>query len=288
MTVAIQAIVDGLSIAAIYALVALGLTFVFGLLDIVNFANGQFLLLGGYLTYQFASWHVNYWLAVLLAVVAVGVLGAATERIVFRPVRDVPINGLLISIGLIAVMANVDHVIWGPNAYTIQAPVNGVLHVGSVSFAENRLVVIVVTIMVVAGLAVFLRSTKAGTGLRATAQNAEAAALMGIPVERVRNASFLLGTALAGLAGGLVGSVFPVEPVLGTNYLIEGFIVVIIGGAGSPVGAVLAAVLLGVCQSLGVALFSTGASEITSFVLLILILFVRPQGLITVSGARGL
>lgn len=278
-----QALLNGLMLASVYALVALGLTLVFGLLDIVNFAHGQLLLLGAYLTFAVVDAGAPYVVALLVSVVVVSCIGLVLDAALFARVRATPINGLLISIGLIAILVNVIHEIWGPTPRNVPPPVQHVFRVGDVSLSASRLMIIVGTLVVLGALSWFLQRTRAGMALRATAQNAEAAQLMGIAIERTRHASFAVGSGLAALAGSFLAAVFPVEPVLGESPLVKGFIVLIIGGAGSPLGAVLGAVILGFAESFGVTLWSTGTAELLTFVLLIAILFLRPQGLVRVA-----
>jgi branched-chain amino acid transport system permease protein len=281
-----SAIVNGLMLASVYALVALGLTVVFGLLDIVNFAHGQILLLGAYVTFALVSHQVSFWVALVGAALVVTALGAALERVVFRPVERIPINGLLVSIGLIAIFRDLIRGVWGPDQKLLAPPITFVAHFGGVSVPASRLVVVAGTIVVLAGLSVFLYRTRAGKALRATAQNRTAAALMGIPTNRVNNLAFALGACLASIAGSFLAMQFPVEPALADTPLLMGFIVLILGGAGSPVGAVLGALVIGLTQSVAIAFGSSEAAQVIPFLLLAVILFVRPEGIVRVSSER--
>lgn len=280
------ALVDGLMLAAVYALVALGLTVVFGLLDIVNFAHGQMILLGAYLLVTVVTRGFNFWLGLLLVIVAVSVVGSLIERFGFRPVESVPINGLLISIGLIAVIQNVIHAVWGPNQLILQPPVRAVWHLGGATVPATRVAVVVATAIVLVGLSIFLRSTRMGKALRATAQNRDAASLVGIPVRRVNNLAVAGGAGLAALAGAFLAMQFPVEPQLAETPLVMGFIVVVLGGAGSPLGAVLGALVIGLTESLATAIWSSEAAQILPFLILAVILFVRPEGIVRVGSDR--
>ncbi|MGE0304579.1 MAG: branched-chain amino acid ABC transporter permease, partial [Acidimicrobiia bacterium] len=201
----------------------------------------------------------------------------------FSRVRRSPISGLLISIGLIAILTDVFHTIWGPNGQTFPTPVRKVFRLGDVTIGGNRMLVVATAIAVMLLLAGFLRFTRLGKALRATAESPEAAVLMGIPVERIRNLSFAVGAALSGLAGGLLAAVFPVEPSGGEGVLIKGFIVLVLGGAGSPLGAVMAAVLLGIIESLGITYWSSAGADLIAFTMLIVVLFLRPTGLVPVT-----
>jgi branched-chain amino acid transport system permease protein len=283
MNLFLQALVDGIMMAAIYALVALGLTLVFGLLDIVNFAHGQLLLFGSYLVCAFVGGHASYWIALPAAVVLLGMLGYGIDFALFARVRRSPISGLIISIGLIAIFSDIFTSVWGVNEKVIPAPVTTVFRPGGLTIPADQLIAVAATLVVMAALVVFLRFTRAGVALRATADNPEAAALMGIPVERVRNLAFALGAALSGLAGGLLAGIYPTVPSGGDSILVTGFIVLILGGAGSPLGAVIAALVVALIESFGVVYWTSSAATITGFVVLILVLFLRPSGLISRS-----
>jgi branched-chain amino acid transport system permease protein len=222
----------------------------------------------------------TYWLALAAAVLAVAGVGLVVDMALFARVRKSPISGLLISIGLIAIFADVFNTIWGPDSKSFPTPVKKVFEVGDVVIGGNRLLVVVTAVAVMLLLAAFLRFTRTGKALRATAESPEAAVLMGIPAERLRSMSFAVGAALSALAGGLLAAVFPVDPSGGEAALIKGFIVLVVGGAGSPLGAVIAALLLGLVESVGITYWSAAIADVISFTLLIVVLFVRPSGLI--------
>jgi branched-chain amino acid transport system permease protein len=283
MNLFFQALVDGIMMAAVYALVALGLTLVFGLLDIVNFAHGQMLLLGSYLVCALVGGSVSFWIALPVSVVLLGMLGYGIDFGLFARVRNSPISGLIISIGLIAIFSDIFRSIWGVNQKTIPAPLRTVFRPGGLTIPADQLIVVAAALVVMAALVLFLRLTRAGISLRATADNPEAAALMGIPVERVRNLAFALGAALSGLAGGLLAGIYPTVPSGGDSILVTGFIVLILGGAGSPLGAVIASLVVALIESFGVVYWTSSAATITGFIVLILVLFLRPSGLISRS-----
>ncbi|GAB3200683.1 branched-chain amino acid ABC transporter permease [Nocardioides hungaricus] len=278
-----QAVVNGVMLASIYALVALGLTLIFGLLDVVNFAHGQMLLLGSYLTWAILQGGMSYWLALPLAALALVALGFTIDLTLFARVRNTPISGLIISIGLIAVFADVFRTVWGVDALTVPSQITTVFRPAGLVIPGDRVVIMVIAAAVMVLLAVFLKFSRLGVALRATADNPEAALLMGIPTERIRNGSFALGAGLSGLAGGLLAAVFPVVPTGGDAVLITGFIVLILGGAGSPLGAVAAALLIGMVESFGITYWSSNAASILGFALLIVVLFIRPSGIFSTS-----
>jgi branched-chain amino acid transport system permease protein len=276
-----QAAVNGLLLAALYAIVALGLTLIFGVLDVVNFSHGQLVTVGAYLTYELVHRGVSFWLAVPVTAIALAAVGAVMEATTFRPVRSVPINGLIVSIGWIAIFDNVFSVVWGPNQYNMDSPLAGALRLGDFTLPKGQLLVLVVGLLVMVALTLVLSRTRLGKDLRATAQNREAAILMGISVGRVDATAFALGAGFAALAGGLVASLLPVDPRLGDSYMVYAFIALIVGGAGSAVGAVAGSVVVGLSVSMAQTFGTTAVANVAPFVVLILVLLVRPNGLIS-------
>jgi branched-chain amino acid transport system permease protein len=282
----LQQLLNGIMTGSIYALVGLGLTMTFGLLDILNFAHGQMLMLGAYATFFLVQAGVPFLPAVVLAMGGVALLGAVMERVFFRPVRATPINGLIVSIGLIAVIENVALLAWGADPKEVRPPLLGAVQVGGVSLILQRVLVLLITLGLIALFSLFLRSSTLGKWIRATAQNREAAALMGIPTDRVIAVSFALGSALAAACGGLLATLFPFDPFVGEVPVLKGVMVIILGGLGSPAGAILGGLLLGVTEALGAGLISSAFRDGFGFVILILALLWRPQGLLAPGRAH--
>lgn len=274
-----QAVVNGLLLASLYAIVALGLTLIFGVLDVVNFSHGQLVTLGAYLVFVLVAAQLSFWIAIPIAMVLLGAIGLVMEGLTFRPVRSVPINGLLVSIGWIAILGNVFALVWGPTAYTMPSVFPGAIQLGSLTISRNQLLVFAVSVLVMLIMTFVLRRTSMGRVLRATAQNREAASLMGVRVRRVDAAAFAVGTGLAGLAGGLVANLFPIDPNLGQSYMVYAFIALIVGGAGSALGAVVGSVLIGLAVSLTQTFASTAVASVAPFIVLILVMFIRPSGI---------
>lgn len=273
-----QALVNGLLLASLYSVVALGLTLIFGVLDVVNFSHGQLVTLGAYFVYELVAREFNLWFAIPIVVVILGGVGLVMESVTFRPVRAIPINGLLVSIGWIAILANIIAVVWGPTPRTLVTGISGTLQLGPVTVSISQLIVLTVSIAVMIAMTVVLRWTSAGRVLRATAQNREAATLMGVRVRRVDAAAFAVGAGLAGVAGGLIANLFPIDPLLGESYMVYAFVALIVGGAGSAVGAVVGSVIVGLSVSLTQTFASTAVASVAPFIVLILVLFIRPKG----------
>jgi len=276
----LQQIFNGLLTGSIYAIVALGITMTFGLLNILNFAHGEMLMLGGYLAMVMVNnLGLSFFLAVPLAMVLVAGLGLLVERFTFRHVRGLPVNGLIISIGLIAVFQNVAAAIWGADYLLIKPTFTDNVEVWGIPFALQRLFATVVVLALVVSCYVLLQRSKTGKAIRAVAQESEAAALMGIPIDRVVAISFALGAALAAAAGAFVGSIFFLTPHVGTNFVMKGFVVIILGGLGSIPGAILGSVILGLAESLGAGFLSSEFQAAYGFAIMILVLMFRPWGL---------
>lgn len=274
-----QAIANGLLLAALYAIVALGLTLIFGVLDVVNFGHGQLVTLGAYLVYALVSGSFSFWIAVPVVMVALGLGGLLMERLTFRPVRSVPINGLLVSIGWIAILGNVISAVWGPDQYNMDRVLPGAVTFAGLTLSRSQLLVLGAGIVVMIVLSLIMRFTSGGKALRATAQNREAAALVGIRTRRLDAIAFGVGAALAALAGGLIANLFPLDPSVGDSYMVYAFVALIVGGAGSAAGAVVGSITVGLAVSLAQTFGSTGVASVAPFVVLIIVLFFRPAGL---------
>jgi branched-chain amino acid transport system permease protein len=286
-----QQVFNAVRISGIYALVALGITVIFGLTGIVKFSVGELLTLGAFMT--FALWDNNrfsYFLAVPLAALAVGAVSIGLERGLFRHTLDQPINGFMVSLGLILVFQSVIIEFWGTDAQAVRPPFTDIWEVGDVRMPAQSWFVIAVTVVLIVVLFAGLRYTKQGRAMRACAEDRDAAALMGIPVNWYVVGAFALGGALAATAGGLLASLQPITNYLGASFLLKGFAVALVGGLGSIEGAVAAALLVGFTETMAVGyaddLHLPGQEwqNAYTFGLMILILLWRPTGLFRGRG----
>ncbi len=280
-----QQLFNALRISGVYALVALGITVIFGLTGIVKFSIGQLITLGAFLT--FALWDHNrlpFLVAVPVAAVVVGVLTLVLERVAFRFTLETPINGFIVSLGLILVLQNAIVEIWGIQAKAIPPLVTRVWDVGGVRMPVHDWIVIWITIGLIAALLLTLRTTKYGRAMRACAEDRDAAALMGIPVDWVIAGTFALGGALAATAGGLLGSINIINVYLGQSYLLKGFAVALVGGLGNIEGAVIAAILVGTTETMASGYLQPEWRDGYTFALMILVLLIRPTGLFRARG----
>jgi branched-chain amino acid transport system permease protein len=277
----VQALLNGFGLAMVYILVALGLTLIFSILEIINFAHGEFYMLGGFVAYYaFAVAGLNYFLTLIVAVLVVGTAGVIAERVVFRHLRGKTLNAFIVSLGLLWVMQATAQLSFGVLDKSVPSAVSGIVRMGGVIVSRERLLVILTSAALIAGLYAFLRFTRLGQAMRAAAQDAEAAALQGVDIEMVSALGFGLGCTLAGAAGALLAPVFAVSPTMGALPVIKAFIIIIVGGMGSLPGAVLGGLLLGATEGVGTLFMSSAAVNMLGFLMVIAILLVRPRGLL--------
>lgn len=284
----LEQVINGLTMGSIYVLVALGMVLIYGVMHVLNFAHGVLFAVGAYLCFVFLTRFTgSYVLAVVLAMAALALIGAALEHAVFRPLRGNLRNQVIASLGLILAIENTVVWLWGPNALQLKIPsTQSMVTLGELRFNLHLLVVIGVTVAVVLALSLFLKYTRLGTAIRATSQSAEAALVVGIPVGRVHRFTFALSAALAALGGALLGPLFLVFPTMGDEPLVKGLAGIILGGMGSVPGAVIGALLIGVVEAVSTLYFPTDYRDSVAFMVIVLVLLVRPQGLFGVR-VRG-
>ncbi|ABN78643.1 MULTISPECIES: branched-chain amino acid ABC transporter permease [Cereibacter] len=275
----VQQLVNGLALGSTYALVALGLTLIFGVLLIPNFAHGEFYMLGAFLTYAMVLAGMNFWLAMALAVGAVILLGCLVDRLAFKPVEQAPPLSMMISaLAASIILQQSAMLIWGGEARTIPAPVTGVLRTPFFIVTWMQLIVMASLLLAAAGVWLVLNRSRLGLAIRAVAQNRDAALLMGISMFQVRLATFAIGAALGAIAGALLGATFPIYPTMGVNPVLKAFVVLVLGGIGSLPGAVFGGLFLGVVEVMVAGYISSELSDIGAFAILVAVLLLRPQG----------
>jgi branched-chain amino acid transport system permease protein len=277
----LQQIFNGLTIGSVYTLVALGLTVVFGILGIAHFAHGSLAMFGGYLTFVFStSMGLSFFTSIALAMPVGAVMGMLIERLAYRPVRDAPhINAFIIALGLTMMLEGGNLLLFGADQVIIQTPYQQVFDFGGIFVAQLRMVVIVTAVTLVAVVTVLLLKTKTGKSVRAVAQNRHAAVLMGVNVNFVSSVVFGISSALGVAAGALIGALLALAPGVGESFAVKGFAVLILGGLGSLPGAILGGLVLGVSESLAAGFLSSAYKDVISFLIMILVLLVMPQGL---------
>ena len=277
----LQQIFNGLAIGSVYTLVALGLTVVFGILGIAHFAHGSLPMFGGYLTFVFSTtMGLSLFVSMALAMPVGAVMGMLIERFAYRPVRDAPhINAFIIALGLTMMLEGGNLLLFGADQVIIQTPYQQVFDFGGIFVAQLRMVVIVTSVTLVAVVTLLLLKTKTGKSVRAVAQNRHAAVLMGVNVNFVSSVVFAISSALGVAAGALIGALLALAPGVGESFAVKGFAVLILGGLGSLPGAILGGLVLGVSESLAAGFLSSAYKDVISFLIMILVLLVMPQGL---------
>ncbi len=282
MELFIQTIVNGLIQSGFYALAAIGLVLVFGVMRVVNFAHGELVMVGAYTVWLVHAQNAfPYLLTVFLAVVLVAGIGLAMERFLFRPMTNDPLGGLICSIGVLFVLQVVATYIGGEGpSKQVPPPYEGTLVImEAVRIPYQRLFSIGVSAAALVVLWYFLTRTKLGWAMRAVSLDREAATLQGISSTRISMAAIGVGAAMAGLAGALIAPLTNINPHMGHNVIITAFIVTIVGGIGSLTGAVIASVLYALFHTFVTTYFSGTIATISGLVIMVLILIVRPTGI---------
>lgn len=277
-----QQLINGLILGGAYALISVGMTMIFGIMNISNFAHGTIYMLGGYCVYFFSmAFGVPFFLAVALSILAVGLAGIAMERIVFKPIYGGPVlNDLLISLGLAVFLENGALLLWGSTSLSVKTPYTDVIiRIFSASVTMQRIIVLMASIVLIGALYGFLNSTRFGKAIVATSQNPRGAALVGVDLSRVYMATMAISSGLAAAAGALLAPIFYVFPTMGSTPLLKAFVIVVLGGMGNVQGAVVGGFLVGIAESLGGAYISSAYKNVFAFIILIGVLLIRPQGL---------
>jgi branched-chain amino acid transport system permease protein len=279
-------LMTGIALGAVYALLALGLSLIFGMLTIVNFAHGAFFMVGAFFGVYFLGVTGSFWFSLLLTPLAVGALGMVVEKFLVRPLYGRGIDyPLLLTFGLSYVMVEAMRVLFGIEGVPTSTPaaLRGAVNLGFGFFPLYRLFLIGATAAVVLGLWLLIEKTRYGLIIRAGSRDPEIVKVLGVDVAKVWLLVFGVGTAIAGLSGVLAAPTRAVNPEMGINVLAEAFVVTVVGGMGSLPGAVLAGLLVGIVFSM-TSLFAPAYAELSIFVLMALVLLVRPQGFFGKAG----
>jgi branched-chain amino acid transport system permease protein len=277
---AAQVIANSIVLGSTLALMAIGLTLIYGILLVVNFAHGEFYMLGGItLYYVMSASGAGYWLSAVVTIIAVGVLGWVLEMLVFRRFHGDLIGGCIAAIALSIGIQSISWEVFGPRTRTVEAPVSGSINIFGAVVSSERLLTVIVSMITILALAWFIKYAKLGKAMRAVSQDSEAARVQGIPAMRISALAFGIATALAALAGALVAPQTFVNPAMGSVPLMFAFIVVIIGGMGSVMGSFIAAMIIGLQQNLTALWWGSEFSIGVAFMLAIIVLIISPKGL---------
>jgi branched-chain amino acid transport system permease protein len=280
-------LVWGVAIGCIYILLATGLNIIFGVMKLVNFAHGQLLMIGAYLTWSISySAGLNAYVSILVSMAVVAVLGIVVERLTFRRVLGTDkLNEIFVSLGLIYIFENAAMLIWGDQSKQIASPFAGQsLNLQVLSITYDRVIAVFVVITALVAFGLMISKTKVGLAMRATSQINSTAMLMGINVEKIYLITFALGAALAAVAGGLYGIIFSFNNQVGALPTIIAFAIIILGGLGSIKGAIVGGLLYGVAEQLATLFLGGIWGSAVAFAMLIIVLVIRPNG---IFGEKG-
>ena len=275
----IQMCITGIVMGLIYILIALGITLIFGVMRIVNFVHGEMTMLSAFsMYYLFEVWHMNFILALLLSVIAISLMGIFFQRYIYKPLGYDILNVMIIAAGASFALKSAGWIIFGPVPRDIATVFPGMIRVLGTPLSMERAAVALICVGLTIALYIFLLKTKTGKSIRAVEQDGEAAAVLGVSIDRVHAIAFVIGCSLAAVAGALVGMLFAVEPEMGSEPLMKSFMIILIGGMGSIPGAIVAGLLLGLIDSFTETLLGGEMAFIIGFALLMLIFIIRPKG----------
>lgn len=293
-----QHLINGLSLGSIYALIALGYTMVYGILQLINFAHSDVYMVGAYVAFYAARMAglentpgVGPFLLLLLcAMVGCGLLGMAIERFAYRPLRNAPkINILITAIGVSLFLQYMGQVLFGatPQVFPTVLENEVWFSIGELQFKSLDITVLGVTIAMMVGLNLFIYKTRPGKGMRAVSQNLKVASLMGVNPDKIITMTFVIGSALAGVGSVLVGVKYPkIDPLMGTMIGLKAFVAAVLGGIGNLPGAVLGALIMGLSEEMVVGYLSSTYRDALAFGILIVILIFKPSGLLGSSATE--
>ena len=279
-------LINGISLGSIYAIIALGYTMVYGIAKMLNFAHGDVIMIGGYLIYTFATTYgMNPLLSILIAIVGCTILGITTEKIAYKPLRNASSNlaVLITAIGVSYFLQNIALLIFGANTKSFSSVVSWKIQLlgGEVIIQGITIVTILTSLVILLLLELFIKFTKSGQAMLAVSEDKGAATLMGINVNRTISLTFAIGSGLAAIAGALLCSAYPtLTPYTGAMPGIKAFVAAVLGGIGSIPGAMIGGLLLGVVEILSKRYISTQLADAIVFGILIIILLVKPTGLL--------
>ncbi len=287
MNIFMQSLISGILIGGVYALIGIGLTIIFGVMRVINFAHGDLLMIGMYGTYYlFTLFNIDPFVSIIITIPLMFLYGAFLQKFfINRVLGSLPQNQILLTIGMGLVMSNAVMLAFTSDYKILSTTYSSSsFDVLGISVSSPLAISFVITAVITAALYWFLLKTDTGQAIRATAQDREAAQLMGINVKRMSIIAFGLGSALAGTAGALISPTYYIFPQVGSIFTLKAFVITVLGGMGSIVGATLGGILIGVAESIGGVYFGSGWKEVVVFVLFLLVLLFKPAGLMGKSN----
>jgi branched-chain amino acid transport system permease protein len=276
-----QATVNGLIMGLLYLLMAIGFTLVFGVMRMVNFAHGEFYMLGAFGAYFLTTaLGISFLPALAITFAGAVIFGAALEWSILKPFRHDELNGMIATIGLAMILQNLALMFFGPDPVSMPAIAQGATRIGKIAIPTSRIYVVIFALIVLCALYVFLKKSKPGRALRAVVEDFQIASIQGIRSKIYYPLGFGIGVGLAAVAGALMAPLFSVSPFVGAAPLLKAFIVVILGGLGSIPGAAVAGLALGLIESYSSLFLDTSTADMMIFLIVIVMLVVRPKGLL--------
>ena len=280
MQYATQIVMNGLVLSSTYCLIAVGLTLVFGVMRIMNFAQGELYMIGAYVTlWTYVQHAMPFAVAIVLAALVTAALGIVLERAVFRPLRPNPLMGFIASLGVAAILQITVRQIFGSNFQGVPLAFPQSVHIFGATLILQRVFIVVAAVALLALLGAFLQGTRAGLAILATAEDADAAALQGMSLNSSATLTMVLSAGLAGIAGAIIAPTTTLDPSMGSNIILTAFVVVIVGGAGSIRGALAASLLVGFLAGTVTTLVSPTASTAVGLAAMLVVLAFRPSGI---------
>jgi len=272
----LQPLFYGLQMGTIYILIALGLTLIFSIMNVFNIAHGEFYMLGAFAIYYISGqWHVNYFLGLIIAVAIVGIIGVGFQQLLFKRVGEDMDRIIIIGIGLMWVLQTVAQIVFGPLSKSMAEPFSGQVSLLNVDMNVSRIVACAIGAVFVVVMYFFVYKTKMGRAMQAIAQDRNAAALLGIDVEKISAIGFGLGCGLAAAAGAILAPIYSVQPTMGALALTTSIAIIILGGLGSIPGAAIGGLILGLVQSYGARFLGYPATLLPFAIILLVLLFKR-------------
>ncbi|MCI1857795.1 MAG: branched-chain amino acid ABC transporter permease [Sporolactobacillus sp.] len=284
-----QTLINGLANGALYALIALGLTLIYGVMNLSNFAQGEFAMIGAFGAYFLLQFHLGYLFTVILSFFIAGMVGLIIHLLAFYPLRkSEPLNMMLSSMGVSIFLVNFSQYLFSPNPKVVESPFSShSIHMFGIYLSVQRLIIVIISLVLCLLTYWFMEHSKFGRSIRAASIDPETAMLYGVATNKLSVMTFVVGVGLTGIAGALIAPIYNVYPTMGISLTLKAFVVVVLGGMGNIIGAILGGFIVGLIESFSAGYISTGFQDAIVFTILFLVLVIRPQGILSkVQGEK--
>lgn len=283
----IQSMSDGLSLAAILLIVALGLAVTFGIMNVINLAHGELIMIGAYTTYVVSTvWNLPFFISIIAAFIVSGIVGMIIEKTVIKRLYGRPLETLLATIGISIILQELIRIFFGSSEKSVSPPISNFVSIGNIIIPNYRLFIIIFVTLLVIILLFIMYKTRIGVQLRAISQNRQMTESLGVNISRIDTLTFAFGSGLAGLAGAILAPMKSITPTMGLEYLADSFMVVVLGGVGSILGSGAGAIILGELNQVMTTLSTATIAKLLIFVLVIIIIRFKPEGLFSSGGRK--